>query len=263
MDAAEKMPLMGHLGELRKRLFHSAIALCLLFTVTFAYSENIFRALVMPMNTDLEFSLSSPFIKFVPREGGISKLVFLAPAEAFWAHMKIAMIAAFVLGVPYLFFEIWRFISPGLREKERRYALPFIVAGTGLFVAGAAFCFFLVLPFAMRFLLTYKTESMTAMITVEKYVDFCLKFILAFGVIFELPIVIVFLTRMGIVTADTLARHRKYAVLVAFIAAAFLTPTPDAFNQVLMAVPMIVLYEGGILASRILGAPVKKKEASE
>ncbi len=258
-----KLPIMGHLAELRRRLFQSAVAIALLFTVTFTYSEYIFRALVLPMSSDVEFSTSAPFLKFVPREGGISKLVFLAPAEAFWAHMKIALIAAVILCVPVLLFHVWRFISPGLKDEERRYVLPFIVIGTGLFVAGAAFCFFLVLPFAMKFLLTYKTENMTAMITVEKYVDFTLKFVLAFGIVFELPIVLVFLTRMGIVSTDTLAKNRKYAVLAAFVVAAFLTPTPDAFNQTLMAVPMIVLYEGGIWASRLIAAASRKKAPAQ
>lgn len=257
----EKMPFTSHLVELRKRLMVSVIVLLSLFMVAFTFSEDIFRLLVMPMNSDMVFSGSPPFLNLVPRAEGITKLVFLAPAEAFWAHMKISMIAAIVAGVPVLLFEIWRFISPGLNASERRYALPFIVTGTGLFFVGALFCFFIILPFAMRFLLTYKTESLQAMITVEKYIDFCLKFILAFGLIFELPIVILFLTRMGIVSTDTLARNRKYAVLAAFIASAFLTPTPDAFNQILMAVPMIVLYEAGLLASRIFSVGKKDVEA--
>jgi sec-independent protein translocase protein TatC len=114
------------------------------------------------------------------------------------------------------------------------------------------FCFTIVLPFAMKFLLNYKTESLMPMLSVERYIDFCLKFILAFGVVFELPLVIIFLTRLGIVTPQTLAKNRKYAVLLAFVTAAILTPTPDAFNQTLMALPIIVLYEGGLIASRII-----------
>jgi len=131
-----------------------------------------------------------------------------------------------------------------------------VVSASLLFLVGALFCFLLVLPFAMGFLLTYKTGSMTPMLSVGNYVDFCLKFILAFGAVFELPIIIVLLTRMGIVTPKTLAKNRKYAMLIAFIVAAILTPTPDAFNQTLMAVPIIVLYEVGILVSRLF---VRKK----
>lgn len=251
---AFKMPLMAHLIELRKRVLRSLIVLSIIFCVIFSYSEYVFKVLVMPMSTDLVFKMTSPYVELAPREGAVAKLVFLAPAEAFWAHMKISMIASFIVGLPVIFFEIWGFIAPGLKPKERRYVLPFVITGTLLFVIGTAFCFYVILPFALGFLLTYKTESMTAMITVEKYMDFTLKFLLAFGLVFELPIVILFLTRMGIVSTDTLAKNRKYAVLAAFIIAAFLTPTPDAFNQTLMAVPMVVLYEGGILASRIFKA---------
>jgi len=130
-----------------------------------------------------------------------------------------------------IFHQIWKFVSPGLLQKEKKYVLPFILAATGLFLLGAAFCFFIVLPFAMSFLLTYKVgDFLMPMLSVGQYVDFCLKFILAFGAIFELPIAIIFLTRMGLVTTATLSMNRKYAILIAFIAAAILTPTPDAFN---------------------------------
>ncbi len=120
-----------------------------------------------------------------------------------------------------------------------------------MFVLGSAFCFLVVLPFAMTFLLGYKTGTLVPMLSVGSYVDFCLKFILAFGAIFELPLVLIFLTRLGVVTTKSLARNRKYAILFAFIAAALLTPTPDAFNQMLMAVPIIILYEAGILLSML------------
>jgi sec-independent protein translocase protein TatC len=131
--------------------------------------------------------------------------------------------------------------------------VPFIFSATGLFLVGGGFCFFIVLPLAMGFLLTYKVgDVLMPMLSVGQYVDFCLKFILAFGAIFELPIVILFLTKMGIVTPQTLAKHRKYAVLLAFVLAALLTPTPDAFNQTLMAVPIILLYEVGILLSYLV-----------
>jgi sec-independent protein translocase protein TatC len=167
-------------------------------------------------------------------------------------HLKVAFMASIVLSLPVIFLQFWKFISPGLMPRERKYFIPFLFFATLLFTAGAAFCFLIILPFAMTFLLGYKTANITPMLSVGSYVDFCLKFILAFGAIFELPLIIIFLTRFGMVTPATLARHRKYAVLVAFILAAALTPTPDAFNQVLMAIPIIVLYEIGILLSRIM-----------
>jgi sec-independent protein translocase protein TatC len=179
-------------------------------------------------------------------------LVFLSPGEGFWMHMKISMVAAFIVSLPVIFHQLWKFISPGLVEKEKKYIIPFILTSTFLFLLGAAFCFTVILPFALTFLLGYKTEHITPMLSVGSYMDFCLKFILSFGAIFELPLVIVFLVRFGFMTPDTLAKNRRYAVLFAFIAAAILTPTPDAFNQLLMAIPVIILYEIGILVARIL-----------
>ncbi len=252
------MPFTGHLAELRKRIIISLVGLIAGFSFCFTYSEEIFEVLTLPLRSELSFKTYYPFISFVPSKIKNASLVFLAPAEAFWMHLKVAFVAGLILSLPLILHQLWKFVSPGLLLKEKRYVGPFVVSATLLFLAGAAFCFLFVLPFAMGFLLTYKTASMTPMLSVGSYVDFCLKFILAFGIVFELPIVIVFLTRMGIVTPRTLAKNRKYAVLLAFVAGAILTPTPDAFNQTLMAVPIIILYEAGILVSRFF---VKKKPA--
>ncbi len=248
-----KMPITEHLGDLRKKIIVSFIALSITFLISFNYSEEIFRFIMFPLKYNLDFSVKNMYIHFVPHDKlHNTKLVFLAPAEAFWMNVKIAFVAGLIFALPVIFNQLWKFISPGLLTKERRYTVPFIFSATSLFLVGAAFCFFVVLPFAMGFLLTYKVgDFLTPMLSVGNYVDFCLKFILAFGGIFELPIVIIFFTRLGIVTPKTLAKNRKYAILLAFIVAAILTPTPDAFNQTLMAVPMIALYEIGILVSRI------------
>ncbi len=255
----DKAPLTEHLGELRNRILVSLIVIAIAFSGSFYYSEHIFSLLVSPLHYTLNFSVENPYISFVPSKGRV-ELVFLAPAEALWMHIKIAFISAFIISSPLVFYEAWRFISPGLMEKEKKYTLPFVFTTTLLFLIGSLFCFVIVLPLAMNFLLTYKTENLQPMISVGKYIDFCLKFILAFGAIFELPVVSVFLTKMGIVTPDFLAKNRKYAVLIAFVAAALLTPTPDAFNQSLMAIPMIILYEAGIWASRILNRKKVKEE---
>lgn len=258
---SERMPLTEHLGDLRKSITVSLIALLVAFIIAFNYSEDIFRSIMFPLKYNLSFSMKNPFISIVPQEklSQTTKLVFLAPAEALWMNLKVSFVTALILALPVIFYQVWKFISPGLLPREKRYVLPFVVSATGLFMAGALFCFFIVLPFAMGFLLTYKLgDVLMPMLSVGQYVDFCLKFILAFGAVFELPIVIIFLTRMGIVTTKTLAKNRKYALLVAFIIAAILTPTPDAFNQTLMAVPIIILYEVGILVSRIF---VREKTA--
>ncbi len=256
----EKMPFTEHLSDLRKRIIISLIALLIAFIASFTYSEELFKILTLPLRSELSFSMKYPFISFIPSSIKNPSLVFLAPAEAFWMHLKVSLVAGLIISLPVILHQLWKFVSPGLLPKEKKYIAPFVVIATSLFLSGAAFCFLFVLPFAMGFLLTYKTGYMTPMLSVGNYVDFCLKFILAFGAIFELPIVIVFLTRMGIVTPKALARNRKYAILLAFIIAAILTPTPDAFNQTLMAVPIIVLYEAGILVSRLF---IKKKTEEE
>ncbi len=250
-----KMPLTEHLTELRKRILLSLAAVLILFVGVFNYSEKIFDVITFPLRAELKFTLHSPHIQILKKTA--APLVFLAPAEAFWMHLKVSLVAALILCLPIIFYQLWRFISPGLLSKERKYVLPFVFFATALFVFGAFFCFIIVLPFAITFLLGYKTQNMTPMLSVGSYVDFCLKFVLAFGVIFELPLVIIFLTRLGIVTPAALAKNRKFAVLFAFVAGAILTPTPDAFNQTLMAVPIIILYEIGILLSRFL---YRKKE---
>jgi sec-independent protein translocase protein TatC len=247
----DKQPITEHLGELRKRILFSLVSVTIAFGFCFYFSEHIFSVLTLPIHSTLNISLESPFITYRDSETPGLNLVFLAPAEALWMHFKISLIGGLLVSSPVIFYEVWRFISPGLVLREKKYAFPFVLITTFLFLVGALFCFIIVLPFAMNFLLTYKTENIKPMLSVGKYIDFCLKFIVAFGAIFELPVVVVFLTKMGIVTTEFLAKNRKYAVLVAFILAALLTPTPDAFNQTLMAVPIIVLYEIGILASRI------------
>ncbi len=244
------MPLTEHLAELRKRIFISLGSVLIIFLVSFNFSELIFSALTLPLKADLKLSLTAPYILF--REKPPTTLVFLAPAEAFWMHFKVAFMAALVLSLPVVFIQFWQFISPGLLPKEKKYFLPFLFSAVLLFTIGAIFCFLVILPFAMTFLLGYKTEQMMPMLSVGSYIDFCLKFILAFGAVFELPLVIIFLTRFGIVTPSKLANNRKYAILAAFIVAAMLTPTPDAFNQTLMSVPIIILYEVGIVISRLM-----------
>ncbi len=241
-------PLIIHLSELRKRIFVSLAFLGVAFAAVFNFSENVFDLLRFPLKTELKIIATKPFIQLLTKKP--VSLVFFSPAEGFWMHLKISMIAALVFSLPVIFFQLWGFVAPGLTEKEKKYVVPFIITSTLLFLLGAAFCFIIILPFALTFLLGYKAEHMSPMLSVGSYMDFCSKFILAFGAIFELPLVIIFLVRFGIVTPGQLAKQRRYAVLIAFIAGAILTPTPDVFNQTLMALPIIILYEIGILLSR-------------
>jgi len=255
----DKQPVTEHLGELRKRILISLGAVAVAFGVCFYYSESIFSILKMPLQNILKLSFSKPYLAIEPTKNPKVELFFFEPAEALWMHFKISFIAGFIISTPVIFYEVWKFVSPGLLLKEKRYALPFVFVTTFLFLLGALFCFIIVLPFAINFLLTYKTENIKPMLSVGKYIDFCMKFILGFGAVFELPVLLVFLTKMGIVTTEFLSKNRKYAVLIAFVIAATLTPTPDAFNQTLMAVPIILLYEVGIVASRLMGRKDKNQ----
>jgi sec-independent protein translocase protein TatC len=234
------MPFLGHLGELRGRMVKAAVALAVGMAVAFFFSERLIGWLARPLSTPL---------------------VFISPAEAFWANLKVAFMGGVLLALPVVLYQLWKFVEPGLYPRERRYGAVFVVAASLLFAAGLAFCGWVVFPFAITFLLGYKTAGMTPMLAVGTYIDFGVKFFLAFGLIFELPPVITLLARLGVVTPERLAANRKYAVLGAFVVAAVLTPTPDIFNQCLMAVPLMLLYELGILSARWLGRRPPAPEA--
>jgi sec-independent protein translocase protein TatC len=183
------------------------------------------------------------------------ELVFTAPAEAFWVQMKVGIIAGLFVAAPAILWQVWAFIAPGLHTHEKKYALPFVLIGSLLFMVGGAFSLFVVTPYALNFLLGYARPGLKPMITIENHIDFLLKFTLAFGAVFELPLLITLAARMGVVTAKMLAKNRKYAILGAFIIGAVLTPTPDAFNQTLMAGPLIILLRGGHRLRAALRAP--------
>jgi sec-independent protein translocase protein TatC len=227
-----KMSFLAHLGELRQRIVISLIALGVGFAITFSFSEPIITWLARPLPV---------------------KLAFLEPTEPFWVNMKVALIAGAFLVLPVLLYEVWAFIAPGLLPHERKFALPFVILSTVCFALGAVFALTVIVPFAIKFLVGYKTENLVPTISVNRYVDFVLKFTIAFGLVFELPLAITIAARLGLVTPQFLGKNRKYAVLLAFVAAAILTPTPDAFNQLLMAGPLILLYEVGIVAARVFG----------
>ena len=232
----DKMPFMEHLGELRGRIMRALTGVLIAAVVPLYFSPRIVDWLALP----------------VTRMG--HELVFTAPAEAFWVQMKVGLVCGLFLSAPLVLWQVWAFVSPGLHAHEKKYAIPFVLIGSLMFLAGGAFALFVVVPYALTFLLGYARPGvLRPMITVQNHVDFYLKFTLAFGVIFELPLAMTLLARMGVVNARMLARNRKYAILGAFVVAAILTPTPDAFNQAMMAGPLIVLYEVGIVAARIFG----------
>jgi len=256
-----RMSFWGHLAELRKRLIYSVIAIGIGFTICFSYSEDILGLLLLPMNSTLGYTTTAPFVTFTPNKT-VQDLYFTTLTEPFMSHLKIGFIAGMMLMIPVILFQIWKFISPGLLSRERKYAGQFVFFATFFFFIGVLFCFFLLLPFAIPFLVTYKTEHLKPIIKLADYIDFTLMFMLASGAVFELPLVMVLLGRMGIINPDILAKFRKYAFLIAFIIGGLVTPTPDVFNMTLMSLPIYFLYELGILGVRFFGRR-KKPESTE
>jgi sec-independent protein translocase protein TatC len=233
----KKLPLTAHLQELRKRLILSFIAVGAGFVFCYAFAESIFNI------------LAAPLIKMMPTGGS---LIFISVAEAFFTYMKVAFIAGLILTSPFVLYQIWAFVAPGLYQKEKKYVVPFVLGGSVFFALGVLFGYFVALPVGFRFLLGYATDFIKPMPSMKEYLSFSIKFLLAFGLVFEFPVVLVLLARIGVVDAKTLARQRKYAILLIFIFAAVMTP-PDLISQVLMALPLMGLYELSILLSKIFG----------
>lgn len=233
----KKLPLSAHLQELRKRLILSFIAIGIGFFICYALKEWLFNI------------LAAPLLKIIP-EG--ATLIFTSVAEAFFTYMKVAFIAGIILTSPFLLYQIWAFVAPGLYQKEKRYVVPFLLGGSLFFILGVLFGYYVAIPVGFKFLLGYATDFIKPMPSMKEYLSFSIKFLLVFGLVFEFPVALVLLAKIGIVDAKMLARQRKYAILLIFIFAAVMTP-PDIISQVLMALPMIGLYELSILFSKLFG----------
>jgi sec-independent protein translocase protein TatC len=233
----KKLPLTSHLQELRKRLILSFIAVGLGFVLCYAFAQSLFDV------------LAAPLVKMMPPGGS---LIFTSVAEAFFTYMKVAFIAGIVLTSPVVLYQVWAFVAPGLYRHEKRYVVPFVLAGSVAFAAGILFGYFVAIPVGFRFLLGYATDFIKPMPSIKEYLSFSVKFLLAFGLVFEFPVVLVLLARIGVIDAKMLARQRKYAILLIFIFAAVMTP-PDLISQVIMALPLMGLFELSILLSRLFG----------
>ncbi len=240
----EHLPFTAHLEELRKRLIRAAIAWVAGFLLCYNYAEQLFQLISEPVRTALP-------------EG--SSLVFINATEPFFTYLKIGAIAGLLLALPVILWQIWAFVAPGLYGHEKRFAIPFVAASCLCFAAGTWFGFAYVFPAIFTFLVKYGTSvgNITAMLSMGAYLSLCSKLLLAFGLVFELPVIIFFLARMGVVDHLWLRRNRKYTVVVAFIIGAMLTP-PDVFSQTALAVPFVLLYEVGIWIAFFFG---KKKVA--
>lgn len=245
---------MSHMEELRSRLVKIVLSVLVAFGVCYHYSGPLFAF------------VAAPIVKAMPAG---SELSMIDLTEAFMVEMKVAIIAAIVFSAPVIFYQLWRFVSPALHQNERKYVWQFVFSASFFFICGAWFCYSVVLPWGLEFFLSYATEhsplggvKMTANISVRSAIDLALQFSLAMGVVFELPVVVYFLARMGVVNYKMLAKVRGFAMVVIFIIAAILTP-PDVISQMMMAGPLIVLYEFSIIVARIFGPKVGPETPEE
>jgi sec-independent protein translocase protein TatC len=235
----ERMPLTSHLEELRRKLIIAGVSWLVAFLACYAYSELLFDLIAGPVRQALP-------------EG--TSLVFITATEPFFTYLKIGALAGLLVSLPIIFWQIWSFIAPGLYQNEKRYVIPFVLASSLCFAIGTYFGFNFVFPMAFKVLIEFGTGSgdLNAMLSMGSYLSLSSKLLLAFGLVFELPVVIFFLARMGVVDHKMLGRNRKFALLAAFLIGAMLTP-PDVFSQTALALPFIVLYEIGIIVARLFG----------
>ena len=242
-----EMTFTEHLEELRQRLIRCVIAAVIGFVGCYPFSEKLFELLMQPL------------VKALPPD---STLIFTSLPEAFFTYLKVSFVAGLFAVSPFIFYQLWKFIAPGLYDTEKKYILPIAFFSALFFVTGALFGYFIVFPFGFQFFMGFATDFIRPMPSVREYLSFSIKLLFAFGVIFELPLFIFFLARLGMVTAKGLRKKRKYAILIAFIVSAILTP-PDVVTQILMSGPLIILYELGIWVAHFFGKKKKKENSSQ
>lgn len=247
MENDSRMSFFDHLEELRVRLVRGFTAILIGFVACIYFGDKLFEI------------LASPLAKLL---SGDNSLVFTGLADPFFMHLKVAFVAGIFVTIPYVLYQLWRFIAPGLHAQEARLALPFVVIATFLFYLGAVFAYFLVFPTVFQFFLSYQNPELKPMISIKDYVSLVMKLMLGFGAIFETPVIVVFLGLLGVINTDILRRGRRYFIVGAFIVAAILTP-PDVVSQIMMAVPLILLIELSIQVLAVIEKRRKKREAEE
>lgn len=247
-DGDVQMPLTAHLRELRTRLIRSLLAIAVGFGVCYGFAEPLIDLLKRPL-----FELT----------GELSKVTLIGTgvAEAFFFKLKVAFFGGVFLAVPVILYEIWQFVVPALYESERRHARPFVFFGTIFFLLGAAFCYEVALPYGYRYFIEqYTSIDVSPQIKITEYLSFTSRMVMSFGAVFELPVVTFFLARIGVVDHRTLIRQGRYAVVIIFIVAAVLTPSPDVASQMMMAAPLLVLYVLSIGVAYFCAKPAKVAE---
>lgn len=244
METEDQIPFTAHLEELRKRLIVCFVAVGVGFVVSYGFKEKLFQILTRPLISVMNAQ---------------DNLIFTGLPEAFFTYLKVAFLAGLMLATPVIIYQFWMFVAPGLYDKEKRYMIPIVLLSSVFFLGGALFGYFIVFPFGFKFFLGFATDTIRPLPSMKEYLAFSAKLLLAFGLVFELPLIITFLAKLGIVSVDFLKKNRKYALLLFFVFAAILTP-PDVVTQILMAFPLMILYEISIIGARIFG---KKKSLEE
>ncbi len=230
-SAAAEMPLTGHLTELRRRL--------------------IFSLLAVAVGTGVSFFFIRELMAFLTAPAG--QLYFARPAEVLMIYLKTAVVFGFILASPVVFFEFWRFILPALTDKEKSYLMVFVPLSTALFLGGLAFSYFFVMPESLHFLMGFGGDDFKPLLSMENYLEFVLLMIFPFGIICNMPLVLVAMAKAGLVNAKSLKKARKYVIFLSFVLAAIITPTPDVMTQSLLAVPSILLFEISLWVIRVIG----------
>lgn len=240
-----KLPLMQHLIELRKRLIRVFIIVIIVFCVVYSKSAWF-----------MDF-VTAPVIKVLPPHSSLSLLKL---TEGFFTEMKLSFVVAIFFSSPAIFYQLWKFVAPGLYAQEKKYIISFVISASGLFISGAAFAYYMVFPYAFQFFLTYAHGAVTANLSLAEYLSFFTNMLLAFGLVFEMPIFTLFLAKMGIVTAEMMRKYRRYSYLGIVIIAGIITPTPDIMSQLMMSGPMVILYELSIFIAKAFGRKKRIKE---
>jgi len=230
--------LKPHIAELRSRLIKIVIVYFLFFFIAFIFWKDIFAWMSKPLLEALQLQKNS-------------HIIFTGLAEPFFTAVKISLFAGFFMALPFILYQIWAFIAPGLYPEEKKLVLPFVFWGSLMFIAGAAFAYYVVFPVGFKVLVTFGGSEFTAMPKMSEYVSFFGKLMLGFGIAFELPVVTYFLAKLGLVTDKTLKEFSRYAIVIIFILAAILTP-PDLFSQIAMATPLLILYGISILIAKLV-----------
>jgi sec-independent protein translocase protein TatC len=240
----KRLPLSGHLEELRNRSIKCFIAAFGGFLISYAFKAKVFAFLLRPLKQALPPG---------------SNVIYTRLPEAFFTYLMVAVYTGLLIVSPFIIYQIWVFVAPGLYKKEQKYVIPFVIYSSFFFLAGAAFGYFIVFPVAFKFLLGFGGDLIKPFPSAREYLSFTVKLLLAFGLIFEFPVVALLLSRLGIITHSFLSSQRRYAIIIFFIISAIITP-PDVVSQLLMVVPLVFLYELSIILVKLFGGRRREEE---